>query len=338
MRKRRYFPFYVGNSGCDYHRVRLPFMYGWDYIDNQAYEGFEIERLLDYLDKTELIVWNRFCPIDINHIIHFREKNGMKVVVDLDDWVELPWFHPSYRFYKDGGAKMIIDGLKAADAVTVTTARLADKVRQFNSNVHVIPNAIPFGEGRFTPSGSAKPNYFNLVYAGQSSHLEDVRILINPFKRVRTIPGIGITMAGYTDNRIFHKMEEVFKILPNYSRINNLPLDEYMALYDMAHCSIVPLLENSFNAHKSNLKILEAASKKLPVIVSKVAPYSDDPDAPVFWVERQSDWYKHIHFLSRNRKAAAEKGEELFEWAREKYDLLKWNKVRFQIYENLLFS
>ncbi|MBU7577211.1 MAG: glycosyltransferase [Flavihumibacter sp.] len=330
------FPLYTSNSGCDYHRVRLPFMYPPDSWDHSAYNDFDIERLLEYIEASEVVVWNRFCPIDINHIERIRKKTGLKVVIDLDDWVELPWQHPQYKFYKEKGAQLILEGLKFADAVTVTTSRLASKVKPYNANVHVIPNALPFGEGQFVPVSDQRPDYFNLIYTGQSSHLEDVSMLINPLKRIRTIPDIGMTLAGWSGGPISQKMEAIFKTIPNYTRVTLRPLDQYMGVYNQAHCSIVPLVENSFNAHKSNLKLLEAAAKKLPVIVSKVPPYSDDQDAPVLWVENQSDWYRHANYLARNRQAAFDLGEHLHEWAVRKYNLKDWNEVRFEVYKNLI--
>lgn len=313
-------------------------MYAAEYIDYDYMGGddFKVEKTLEYIEQSDLVVWNRHCPIDINHILEIRKRTGLKIVVDLDDWIELPFKHPLYRQYKEQYANLVIENLKVADLVTVTTSRLWSKVKQFNKRVEVLPNALPFGLGQFKVNDQEKGDLFNFVYAGQSSHLEDVSLLINPMKRIKALQNISFTMAGYTKHPIWDKMEAVFRIHPNFRRFVNKPLESYMEIYDHAHCSIVPLVHNTFNSCKSNLKLLEAASKKLPVIVSAVPPYSDDNRAPVLWVNNQSDWFKHINYLAKNPAAAIDLGEKLNEWATRNYSIFEMNKARFDLYRNLI--
>jgi hypothetical protein len=83
---------------------------------------------------------------------------------------------------------------------------------------------------------------------------------------------------------------------------------------------------------------LEAACKKVPVVVSKVNPYALDTDAPVFWVEHQSDWYKHLKFLINNKNARLDYGEKIYEWAIKKYHLKDINIGRKSTFENLINS
>lgn len=323
-------PIYVSNSGCDYHRIRLPFMAATGLYDGDFYKGFTIDRILEYMEQSDVIVFNRTFYWGIEKLQELKRK-GVKVVMDLDDHWELPWQHPLYRQYKEKTGPEIITCLKEADVVTVTTERLATKARLFNSNVHVIPNALPFGVGQFTERPARQDDTFNVIYAGQSSHLEDVRTLINPFKRIKQLPGLGFQLAGWTDQPVWNAMEKVFSRMPNYQRIEQRALIDYMSVYDKADCMIVPLTDNSFNWHKSNLKLLEAAAKKLPVVCSHVPPYSDCSEAPVLWVKKQSDWYENLRFLSENRNEAARLGIKMYEWAVNKYNLSDWNALRFQI-------
>jgi hypothetical protein len=80
---------------------------------------------------------------------------------------------------------------------------------------------------------------------------------------------------------------------------------------------------------------LEAACKKVPVICSKVAPYSND-DAPVLWVEKQSDWYKNMNYLINNKQACIDYGERLYEWAIREYNFADINGRRKAAFENLI--
>jgi glycosyltransferase involved in cell wall biosynthesis len=108
-----------------------------------------------------------------------------------------------------------------------------------------------------------------------------------------------------------------------------------MAIFAHADIMLVPLEQSDWHACKSNLKLLEAACKKIPVICSKVAPYSND-DAPVLWVEKQSDWYKHMNYLLNNPEAAVELGQQLYEWAIREYNFADINGRRKAAFENLI--
>jgi glycosyltransferase involved in cell wall biosynthesis len=335
VNKIKLYPLYLGNAGCDYHRVKLPCVHGAGYMDDSPYQDFDVNNLLKYIDVSELVVFNRSVPFTPEQIKKYQAK-GIKFAADLDDWVELPWYHPLYKQYKTHSAKTILDAIRAADVVTVTTDRLYQKIKEFNRNTHVIPNALPFGLGQFRPHPAPplrETDDFNFVYAGQSSHLEDVRLMQSQIIKLKTIPGMTLTMAGYKSHKIWDQMEMVFKNLPGYRRLENLPLEKYMMAYDGMDCSLVPLCVNEFNACKSNLKLLEAAAKKIPVIVSHVPPYRDDSEAPVLWVREPADWYKHMKFFVENPDLARQMGEDLYQWAFKKYNLADWNKVRFEIYQ-----
>lgn len=331
-KKVKAFPFYMDNSGCDYHRVRLPFQYSSDLFDNDAHIGFSPDRIMEYLEKSEVIVFNRHFALGMERMKSLQAK-GIKFVADMDDWVELPNYHPQYKNYKNGDAKMILDMASAADCVTVTTERLYKKFLPYNKSVHILPNCLPYGQGQFTFNGYYEGPY-NFIYTGQTSHLEDVRLMQSAMNKVSKLP-IAFTLAGYKENRIFNAMEQVYKVIPDYRRVESKPLTSYMEVYDLASCAVVPLCFNEFNSCKSNLKILEAAAKKLPVIVSHVPPYRDDPEAPVLWVKEPSDWVKHMKYLSENPDKGKELGQQLFEWAHEKYNYRKWNEIRFSLYKSL---
>lgn len=332
------------NSGCDYHRVCLPFQYGTEYVDESGFLSGDLD---ETLESAQVITWNRLFPFGIDAAVNLRAKTGAKLVVDLDDHWNLYPGHYLYAHYQE---KKITEQLKhairTADGVTVTTARLANEVMQLNQNVHVIPNALPFGHGQFTTGQKRNENdVYRFVYPCQRSHMYDARVLKGPLQRFAADNNrsAGVTLAGFNpDDRsgIWSDINRTMSAggkMANYSTINQLPLDQYMSLYDHADAVLIPLVDNYFNHHKSNLKILEAATRKLPVICQKVPPYSDC-DAPVLWVERQSDWYKHMKYLEKNREAGYELGERLHHWAVSNHNLFAWNRYRFDLYGQFVNS
>lgn len=338
---------YQENSGCDYHRVCLPFQYEHGRVDNKAMEAAG-PTLEDKLAAAELVVWNRDFPLGIDAAIELKGKYGFKVIVDLDDYWELYPHHFLYNYYKQHDVPgIIIRNMQLADAVTVTTSRLADKVRPYNNNVHVIPNALPYGHHQFHEQRLSS-EVFRFIYAGQKSHLHDVKLLQGPLQRLagERHTDMGFVLAGYHHSakdtaHIWPKMEKIFSVrgvMPNYRRVENAPLQQYMNVYQEADAVLVPLEANSFNSYKSNLKLLEAAAKKIPVICQRVPPYSDSHDTPVLWVDRQTDWYQHIRYLHKNRSAAQELGQQLHAWAVQQYNLFAWNNIRFDLYSHIVNS
>lgn len=327
-------------NGCDYHRIFLPMKYmGYDF------EVFDRGPKVRTFDDVEIIYFNRMPLDSIDKVLQHKQKYGFKMVVDMDDWWELNVNHILYNHYKNNGAAKIMEtGLRNADAVTCTTARLADKLKPFNSNIHVIPNALPFGEEQFNDDRS-KSEFTRFIYAGGSTHEWDVRILINPFKKlINDRLKAQFILAGYNDKnpetkKVWDKMERSFSLngaLKGYFRQRTLPLDEYMNHYTNADVCLVPLESNLFTAYKSNLKVLEAGCKRIPAIVSNTPPYSDEANKEVLMTAGNTrEWYDHIKYCAKNPGFVKEKGEQLGEYVRNNYDLRKVNQYREDLFNYL---
>ena len=328
------------NSGCSYHRVALPFQFSRDEVDHAAFTG----DLENRLKNADIVIWNRDFPGGgINAAIKAKNKYGFKVCVDLDDYWQLYPDHYLFENYKKNKtAKIIKQNIMFADVVTVTTERLAEKVRQIHPNVHVIPNALPYGQGQFqTFNEVLNRRQFNFMYAGQKSHLHDVAMIRQVLLHVsKKHPSAGFVLAGYhaSPDGVWQDIEKAFtsnQRLNNYQRIENRPLELYMTVYRHADAVIVPLQDNEFNSYKSNLKILEAGVFGLPVICQRVPPYSDC-DAPVLFADTANDWVHYMEALMTGPQYAMGVGANIAKWCRENHDLFYWNKKRFELYKNTI--
>jgi len=120
-----------------------------------------------------------------------------------------------------------------------------------------------------------------------------------------------------------------------YTKIHSLRPTEYMQMYEYADIMLIPLEDSEWHACKSNLKILEAASKRIPCIVSNVAPYNQDSDCPVRWVNTQKDWFLHLNELILNPKLRETEGNKLYDWAKEKYSIEVANAKRFAAFSSI---
>lgn len=329
--KVRILAFSPKHSGCGYHRVVLPITEagGINATITNNLHAIEPEPF-DFLFFNRL---TRFCDGDLDAA---RKKHGCKIIMDIDDDWHLPPDHPYFELYREEIGPLIEKNIQQADAIITTHTRLADKIQAYNQNITIAPNAIPFDSGQFNDFREESETV-RIFWCGGSTHQQDLEILRNPIRRLHAHRNqITMNIGGYmADNQTAKEIWEAMansltdsKTLPFGIYPGRAP-NQYMDLYNHADISLIPLRNTEWNAHKSNLKILEAAAKKIPAVVSRVPPYSDDTDAPVKWVTKQSDWYTNIKNLIHDKKEREQSAAELQQWARAKYDLRKINQVRF---------
>lgn len=276
---------------CDYHRIVLPYRY-----------------LGKVTTKVPVLWLNRYSRHGIGFLKR-QKARGVKIVVDIDDDFDLDINHNLYHYWNNSGIRdSIIESLKLADRVTVTTARLADKIRLVNKNIEIIPNALPFDQDQFCLSKNFSST--KAIYVAGPSHNNDVA-WIEPSDDV-TIACLG------------HK---------GFKRKDCQPLKSYMSLYDGHRLALAPLVKNSFNECKSNLKLLEAGAKGIPLLASKCLPYYNKTDKGItLFAETPAEFNKIIK--SASVEFLEEAGQATAEHVRRHYHIKDSNKIRKQIFES----
>lgn len=323
------------DSGCSYHRVVLPL----GFMENiKAYvTNLPQEEIL--AKGWDIVLFNRLSCFDADWNLVKKDLQA-KIVMDIDDdWI-LPSNHIAQIHY-DNYRPRLENNIIQADMVTCTNEKLANKIVKINPNVHIFENALPYGYSQFKYS-KTESDFIRLFWCGSVTHEHDLRILEYPIKRMDN-PKVQMVIGGYNDSNDISKKtwDKMINIFTNRKKINHKILKgilphEYMNLYQEADIMLIPLENSSWHSCKSNLKILEASVNEIPCIVSKVEPYSRDADAPVLWVEKQSDWNKHINYLLKNKNAIIDYGKKLKEWAETNYNLSSINKRRREAFANLV--
>lgn len=323
------------DSGCGYHRVLLPLGF-MDGIKGYVTNWITPEKV----DGWDIMLYNRLSPYD-QKWNETKELLNCKVVMDIDDYWILPPNHINYHTYNHFKDR-IENNLRQADMVTVTNHELLEKVLPFNSNSHIFANALPFGRNQYHAE-KRHSKYVRIFWCGGISHEEDIKMLRGPISKLKVhADKIKMVIGGYTDTdensrTIWQRMFSAFTAggqLP-YMKLHSTPPTTYMQMYEHADIMVIPLEDTVWHACKSNLKVLEAAAKRIPVIVSNVAPYNHDPDMPVLWVNSQKDWFSHLNYLILNPEARAEYGNKLYEWANKKYNIKEVNERRFKAFSDL---
>ena len=179
-------------DGVGYARLLSPYMCWYD-PDIEV----DVRLLMDgtlplhdegFLAQYKIIVFNKSIPFsNPDYKKNFDEtikKLGIKIIFDLDDYWVLTNSHPNYKMWKEQNAQATVENqIREADAVTTTTKFLADKIKAFNSNVHIIPNAVNLNEHQWA-SNKKPSDKIRFLWGGGITHLVDLRLLKPSFEKL----------------------------------------------------------------------------------------------------------------------------------------------------------
>jgi glycosyltransferase involved in cell wall biosynthesis len=254
-------------------------------------------------------------------------------IVDIDDyWYLYPHHYIFNRWNQNGTGRMMVENIKGAVAVTTTNHLLAEKIVRYNPNVYVVPNALPFDQGQFVKK-KTESKECRFFYAGGASHSHDLFIILDAL--IKEDWKCDITIQGYQkSNASWMGIHSMWSRHAKF--IENKPIDSYLNTYE-ADVMLIPLENNVFNQHKSNLKVLEAAAKGMAVIASKVHPYYNQLEMPyVLYADTPQEWVGHMAFCAANPGFVKEQAAALREHCMKHYDLIKINEIRRDIYSKYI--
>lgn len=268
------------------------------------------EEMFDY--GFDVVVFNRVLPItEQKKFIRKLQSKGVYVICDIDDHWILSSNHASKNI-GDAYRQYSIEALMYADEVWTTHELLGKEVERLNANWYVIPNALDPNEPQWQP----KTNYSNRIgWAGGITHFHDLMLTKDAWNDTTPV------ICGFNEHPEWLKLSDNFKA----DYINALPVTEYGLLYDQFDIAIAPLEDNKFNRCKSNLKIIEAGMKGLPIFVQNIHPYTDDAKG-IFKVD---NWNTSIREASAmGVQEIRESGQALREYVLSNYDINKVNELR----------
>jgi len=329
------------HSGCGYHRVIVPISLmekNYAKITDQVTETTFEE------NKYDIVFVNRMWGQA--DLIELRKQHGFKLVLDMDDYWVLDHFHLNYEDYRQYNfADKIIKHMREADLVTCTHSMLAERIAEYNPNVVICPNAIPYGHYQFNDYRSPEERV-RLFWAGGITHQEDLKILNRPLRviqqsylkdKVKMVFG-GFHDSNEVERKIWHTMADSFTAggLLQHEGLRGMNVFEYYSMFAQADIMLIPLRKTHFNQYKSNLKILEAAGKGIPVIVSNVHPYTGFPEDLVNYAHNEQMWLHWMQKLADNADLRTEQGALLAEYCKKNYNFDEINQRRAEAFKSLI--
>lgn len=216
-------------NGVAYHRLFVPHMalertHG-DQFEFAIVDSLETDSIIDpninaamlteeFVKKFQLVVFARVIGSTCEateKICSMLERAGCAIMVDQDDYWQLPKDHMHYwTYHGTNRTQNIIDGMKMADCVLTTHRLLADHaLLTVDTQVEVIPNAIDTTIEQFQPKPMPQDGIIRIGWIGSSSHLGDLDILKPALQRLfrqrKVTEQIQIVLGGFSvKQKIWH--------------------------------------------------------------------------------------------------------------------------------------
>lgn len=171
-----------------------------------------------------------------------------------------------------------------ASAITVSTPDMAHEVKKrYGRESVVIPNLM--GKQEFRPIRK-RPEKMTVLWAGSKTHRPDLE---------QIIPVVQKTHKRYNWIFMGDAPDEIANLV---TRVSDVSFHNYLpTIHNLnADVGIAPLVSNTFNDCKSNLKLLEYGALGMATVASNVGPYRNSRGALV--AENDTDgWLRELRRL-----------------------------------------
>lgn len=333
-------------NGVTYHRLLVPFRKIAQELN--VTQVYNIDNVTPFqLKQFDVVIMSRLeGSYDVEGNINKLKAFDIPYILDIDDYWQLSMDHlMKKRYDKNNVPEKITKYIKGAAQVWTTQKYFAEVIYKINKNVVVIPNAIDFTESQWLNTEKSDREKYTFGWVGGIHHFEDLTLIKQALSRINELD-CGIAMGGHVSNDIvWNIFEDWFMNYgknKNYYRMEARDINSYAHLYDHIDCALIPLKDNKFNNCKSELKVIEAAMKLKPVIVSNVIPYTNICNESNSYLidERKGHkaWFKAMQLILSNPYEACDKAIQLRKDVNEKYNLETINNLRIESMNSLFFE
>lgn len=324
---------FPNGTGSTAWRLTDPFKY------LNKIDGFECKISPNVILHDETQEYDVYVIQSVTHkeglafLYGLQQEEGKKIVCEVDDFIKVSPDNPHKAEHEMLQAEEVTKVmLRVADMVTTTTPYLAEKLREFNKNVVVLPNYMDL-DGRW--GGDVRKNTSDEIrigWAGSITHFEDIKLIEKPLKRILSeYPKVKLILMG--DMR-FRDMFEGYNVDVKLG----VPIDVYPAILRSAQLDIglAPLVDNEFTRCKSWIKPMEYALCKVPCIASNVEPYKKS--LAVTRVDNVDDWYYELKDFVEDEYLRRKSGETAHKQLYEKYNLKDHIGEWVEAYNSLYYN
>lgn len=255
--------------------------------------------ILNHINSAKILIMNR--PLVTGQsasLIRFARTKGLTLFADFDDLISPNKFYCNGRYLSLGGKDSVIADaekqvsvLPLFDCLTVSTDYLYDFYsKNFNSNCFKLRNKI-FTEDICKENQTILPVRQGLkiaIFSGSLTHDFDIETVLFELIAISFMFDIKLYIFGKSNIPGKYRKFISIEFLP-YK-------DSIIAMTEM-DLIVVPLAFNEFNRAKSNIRFLEAAKAKRPILAPNIGEFSSIiTDGQDGFLYEEGDFYKR--FLS----------------------------------------
>lgn len=233
--------------------------------------------------NTDVIILDRLWKpgIKINdaeRLVEYARKKGIILLYSLDDnLLDLKLNEPCVSHPTSNERNIIRYFVRESDGVIVSTPALRERIKNLNSKIVVIENAL---DERLFKNFRKKTDYrdkekLTIGYMGTFTHDLDLYEILSPLKKIlnKYNSKVKFEIIGALSN------DQLLKLLPNSNRISIDGNYEYTQFWNWMcknifwDIGIAPLKINEFTRCKSDIKFLDYAALGVPGIFTRCPPY-----------------------------------------------------------------
>ena len=299
-------------------------------------EGVKNPAEPDLVNNYDMIVLQRQPQKDVLRLITGAKSLGIRTVFDIDDSaISIQPSNPNFMvwgrdkrkirsmitaYMKSGSVPKALRGktvdevvaqasvlrngllnnLRAADMVTVTTPSLKEDYSRYNNNIVILPNQMRIDLWKDLEYVPHEGRVW-VGWAGGWTHYEDLKIIKGAMREViRRHENVDLVLIGFDQAK-----ELVFDDIPP-ERVVTFPWSKDLAGYrkyvNSLDVSLAPSYSNRFNEGKSDIRCLEAWCCKVPVVGSRTTYGNTIKESGGGLVAKQpKDWIKGLSRLISNK-------------------------------------
>ena len=302
-------------QGVNFHRLQTPFLRLISQgMDVHFFKDFDELKTFNTDFISHIVVYRRCTVNNYQAFKAWLVQNAIKLVLDLDDYWELPKHNEAYKFYKNIKSTQILETIKMCDIIWTPSRYLGNRMSMVNrkAEVYIIPNTLDLNHKQWKQR--KKPSKeVRFGYVGAKNHGRDINEISYTFE------GKQMYCVGLEDYPKRFKASHI---------LNTTTIGDYGKLYENFDVSLAPLQGGTFNKCKSDLKVVEAGYTRSSIIASNTTPYKESIKNNVTGLLCSSsrDWKNAIESMTKEKHR--ELSGNLNKHIKKNYDLDKLNKIR----------
>lgn len=331
------------NKGCGFYRMLVP--------ANEIKRQDLADVIVDYgwnwkaVEWAHVIVIQRMSDIQAYEAIEQAHSLGKRIIFELDDLVQcVSPTNPSFDYWSPFGPNVArsLKIIQKCDAVQVTTERMKKEYALWNPRVEVLPNYldknlwdVPAWTATHWDNYYKKKNdgIIRIGWGGAASHYEDLQLIEQVITKIcQKYPNVHFCLMGYHGDskkgpNLFQDISSMTSICPHCKQggqLEKIPGIEILYYPSkLKECAfdigIAPLIETGFNQCKSDLKIKEYAALGIPVVATRMKPYSESVKEGYtgFLAESGKEWFDALELLIKDEALRIRLGKNNYRWYKE---------------------